>query len=238
MLARAITLFTCFVGASFLIGHAAHTEETPIRTPLSQLPMTLESWRGVREPPFANRVLEVLGVDDYLTRGYFRSSQSGVGLYIGYYRSQRQGETIHSPLNCLPGSGWEPVSRTTIRIPIDQDSRVNKVDSAAVVDRSAASFRSEPSVAIAVNRYVVQKGLDREIVLYWYQSHGRVVANEYLSRFYLVADAIRLNRTDAAMVRVIAPIPSNVEDGEARAERDAVQFIEVLFPHLSNYLPA
>jgi len=157
MLARALTLFACFVGASFLIGHAAHTEETPIRAPLSQLPMTLGSWRGVREPPFANRVLEVLGVDDYITRGYFRSAQSAVGLYIGYYRSQRQGETIHSPLNCLPGSGWEPVSRTTIRIPIDQDNRVNKVDSADVMHRASASSRSEPTAPIVVNRYVVQK---------------------------------------------------------------------------------
>jgi hypothetical protein len=235
MLTRALTLFACFVGASFLIGHAARTEKTPIRTPLSRLPMTLASWRGVQEPPFANRVLEVLGVDDYITRGYFRSAKSGVGLYIGYFRSQRQGETIHSPLNCLPGSGWEPVSKTTIRIPIDQDNRVDSVDS---VNRPAASSRSQPTAPITVNRYVVQKGLDREIVLYWYQSHGRVVANEYLSRFYLAADAIRLNRTDGAMVRVIAPVQSNVEDGEARAERDAIQFIEVLFPHLSDYLPA
>lgn len=219
MLARAVTLFGCFVLAAALIAHSSQFEPTPIREPLAFFPMTLGEWRGVQEPPFPNNVLNVLGVDDYLTRAYYLSPQSGVGLYIGYYRTQRQGSTIHSPLNCLPGAGWEPVSKATVQIPVTSGPA------------SIAAAR------IPVNRYVVQKGLDRDLVLYWYQSHGRVVASEYVSRFYLVADAVRLNRSDGAMVRVIAPVLPNVADGEARAERDATRFVQAIFPRLADYLP-
>ena len=153
--------------------------------------------------------------NDYLTRAYFGPDKAGVGLYIGYWNSQRQGDTMHSPLNCLPGAGWTPVSKNTIEV-------ANGIGD----DR------------IAINRYIVQKGLDSQMILYWYQSHGRVVASEYWSRLFLIRDAVRLNRTDGSMVRVIAPIQPNVEGGAAAAERTAAQFIKALFPQLATYLPA
>jgi EpsI family protein len=181
--------------------------------------MTIGEWHGLQQPPFDEKTLGILRVDDYLTRAYVIPSQSRIGLYIGYWQSQRQGDTIHSPLNCLPGSGWEPLSKSSLRIPV------------------MGGLRDAPTGEIDVNRYVVQKGLDRELVVYWYQSHGRVVASEYLGKIYLVADAVRLNRTDAALVRVIAPIGSNVEGAEARAERDAIRFVQALFPKLTDYLP-
>ena len=70
--------------------------------------MQIGEWKGVQDPPLEPRVLEVLGVNDYLTRAYYRPDRAGVGLYIGYWESQRQGDTIHSPLNCMPGAGWTP----------------------------------------------------------------------------------------------------------------------------------
>ena len=85
---------------------------------------------------------------------------------------------------------------------------------------------------------MIQKGLDRQLVLYWYQSHGRTVASEYWSKFYLVRDAVRLNRTDAALVRVIVPIDPNADDGEMRAERQASDFVKSMFPLLPRYLPS
>ena len=89
---------------------------------------------------------------------------------------------------------------------------------------------------IIVNRYIVQKGLERQLVLYWYQSHGRVVASEYWSKLYLVTDAIRTNRTDGSMVRVIAPIAHGDESGAA-AERVAEDFVRAILPALPAYLP-
>ena len=177
--------------------------------------MQVGDWRGVQEPPFDPNVLRVLGVNDYLTRAYFRPDKAGVGLYIGYWESQRQGDTIHSPLNCLPGAGWNPVSKTTIQVP-------NGIG----------------NEEIAINRYLVEKGLERQLILYWYQSHGRVTANEYWSRLFLIRDAVRLNRTDGSMVRVIAPVRPDVDNAETVAERTAAQFVKALFPLLPTYLPS
>ena len=140
-----------------------------------------------------------------------RTPGRAVGLYVGYYGSQQQGDSIHSPLNCLPGSGWEPVSKGALTV--------------------TAGGRP-----ITVNRYVIRKGVDRVLVLYWYQSHGRVVADEYASRAYMVWDAMRTHRTDAALVRVIVPIIEG-EAPEQEAEREGVSFVQSMFPLLENYLP-
>ena len=90
---------------------------------------------------------------------------------------------------------------------------------------------------LVVNRYVVQKGIDRQLVIYWYQSHGRVVASEYWSKFYLVADAVRLNRTDGAIVRIIVPIAGESAGAEQKAENTAVSFAKELLPKLQPFLP-
>ena len=158
--------------------------------------MQLGDWTSVQEPPLTKRELEVLGVSDYVTRAYFAPQRTGVGLYIGYWQSQRQGSSIHSPQNCLPGAGWEPVSQSII---------------------SFADPRT-PDTPYQANRYVVQKGNDRILVLYWFQSHGRIVASEYWSKFYLVTDAMRLDRSDGAIVRLTAPIAGSGPGGRgARA---------------------
>jgi EpsI family protein len=219
MLTRAGILFCCFVGASVLVDRANRPEEVRPRTALDAFPMAVDDWRGTRAPSMDPKTLDILRVDDYLTRFYVTPSRMAASLYIGFYRSQRQGETMHSPLNCLPGAGWEPVSQTLLRL------------------RVASSATHEAPTEIDVNRYVVEKGLDRQLVLYWYQSHGRVVASEYWSKFYLIEDAVRLHRTDGALVRVISPI-SPADQGEAQAERAAVGFVKAIFPRLSEYLPS
>jgi EpsI family protein len=215
-LGRALALVVCLVAATVFLANARRSERPVERLMFKHFPMTIDSWRAVEDPPIEEDVLKVLGVDDYLSRAYYKPDGAAVGLYIGFYGSQRQGDTIHSPLNCLPGAGWAPVSTGRLRI---ADAR-------------------GPGQDMEVNRYVVQKGLDSQLVLYWYQSHGRVVASEYASRLYLIKDAIRLNRTDGSMVRVIAPVRVNAEDGGASAERLAAEFVRALVAHLSPYLPS
>jgi EpsI family protein len=212
---RIFVLFVCFSVGAGLIARAERPEPVPERMSFRAFPTQLGSWRGVNESPIESSILRILGVDDYLTRAYFAPDRSAVGLFIGYYGSQRQGDTMHSPQNCLPGAGWEPVSRGMLPIAV-----------------SVGAVATDPE--IVVNRYLIQKGVDRQLVLYWYQSHGRVVASEYWAKFYLVRDAIRLNRTDGALVRVIAPVS---ESGEAQAERTAVAFVKDLFPALDPFLP-
>ena len=224
MTSRAIVLSLVLLAASFMIGRAADTERVPTRESLAAFPMEVSGWRGEQAPRFDQQVLTVLGVDEYVNRAYYSPGGQPVGLYIGYYESQREGDTVHSPLNCLPGAGWEPVrkERIAIDVPVDQ-----------APDRPGAEARR----TIVVNRIMIRKGLDRQVVLYWYQAHGRVVASEYWGKIYAVLDAIRLNRTDGAMVRVIAAVDPRDPASEETAGRLSVEFTQAIFPLLGRYLP-
>lgn len=220
MTRRAILLCICILATSGYLAHASRAEPTPIRQSLTGLPFTIGDWRGQRQPDFSPEILKVLRVDDYTTRTY-DSPQGAVGLYIGYHASQRHGASIHSPLNCLPGAGWLPVEQSRIQL--------------QVADSPGGAPRT-----IEVNRVVIERGLDRQLVLYWYQSHDRVVASEYWGKVYSVLDAIRYNRTDAALIRVIAPIESGDDRLRAatEAEQTAVGFVQTIFPLLGQYLPS
>ena len=214
---RVLILFGCLLAAAGVAARADRYEEVPPRQALAVMPMQIGDWHGIQDPPMTKAVLDVLRADDYLTRTYYTSDKAVTGLYIGYWQSQRQGDTIHSPLNCLPGAGWEPVSRSTINL---------------------AGLEGAPGASATANRYVIQKGIDRQLVLYWYQSHGRIIASEYSSKFYLVADAVRRNRTDGAIVRVIAPIAGDSPQAEQQAEQQAMRFVKVLLPQLNAFLPS
>jgi EpsI family protein len=210
---RAGIVAVSLLGAGAYLARAARAEPVHARESLAMCPTDIATWSGRRAADFDARTLGVLGVDEYLSRVYTNAAGRRVALYIGYYGSQRQGDTMHSPLNCLPGAGWAPVSFDRIRVPVETN---------------------QASAEIEINRYVIEKGLDRQVVLYWYQSHGRVVASEIWGKVFLVLDAIRTNRTDGALVRVIAPVASS----EPAAERDAVEFVRVLYPLLGRYLPS
>ncbi len=160
---------------------------------LVRIPAALDGWRSLGDTTFEGRIEGLLGADEYVNRTYVAADGFGVSLYVGYYHQQRQGAAIHSPLNCLPGAGWQPTSLS--RVPL-----------------SAAS-------SAVVNRVIVQKGETRQIVYYWYQSRGRVEASEYWSKFYLVSDAVTSSRGDTALVRVIAPLAASDAAGAAASER-------------------
>ena len=197
---------------------ALRAEPTPIREPLSLLPLEIGGWHGAVEPDFSEDIVSQLGVDEYIVRTY-ASDAAVVGLYVGFYASQRQGDTIHSPLNCLPGAGWVP-------------DRAGNEPSIPVRSTPAGPVRT-----IEVNRFVIQKGLDRQVVFYWYQSRDRVVASEYWGKVYTVLDAMRYNRTDAALVRVTVPIGVGRWGARGGQRRRESGFVQALFPLLSTHLP-
>ncbi len=221
---RAIVVSLVLVLGAVVIGRASKSEAVLPRESLATFPMDISEWRGQPAERFDQQVLTVLGVDEYITRIYTAPTNISVGLYVGYYKSQREGDTMHSPLNCLPGAGWQPVKQERVTIPV-------------ATSLDAATGQPSGRREILVNRFVIQRGLDKQVVLYWYQSHGRVVASEYWGKVYTVVDAIRLNRTDAAMVRVICPVATNDEAGEVRAEQAATAFVRAMFPLLGRYLP-
>jgi len=220
MASRMLLLGVMFVAAAAFIARASKPEIVPVRETLSRFPMRIGAWQGQEAPEFDPRVLAVLGVDDYVNRIYYGPERSVAGLYIGYYESQREGDTIHSPLNCLPGAGWNPTKRDHISIPV-----------------ALAGSHADSSVTIQVNRILIVKYMEKNLVLYWYQSHGRVTPSEYWGKIYTVLDALRTNRTDAALIRVICPVAGLEPKNEAIAEERAVDFVKSLFPFLSHFLP-
>jgi EpsI family protein len=208
VVARALILVAMIAAAGVYAAGASGDEVVVARTPLSDLPAAIGGWQGRDSKPFDDDIVAALGVDDYINRHYEREGHPPVSLYAGYYASQRQGDTIHSPQNCLPGAGWRPVSSE--RVTIDAGG-----------------------TPIEVNRYLIQKGVERQAVLYWYQGRGRVVANEYANKLWLMVDAARLRRTNGALVRLITPVTGTPDD----AFEELSAFTRAVFPRLAAHLP-
>jgi exosortase D (VPLPA-CTERM-specific) len=184
-------------------------ELRPVRAALIEFPLQLSGWQGVRsalDPVY----LDELKLDDYLLADYRGETLTPVNVWIAYYDSQRKGQSAHSPRSCLPGGGWEFDALAP-----------HRVDAAAG--------------ALEVNRGVIRHGSERQLVYYWFQQRGRVVTNEYLVKWYILWDAITRNRTDGALVRLMAPLPPGVN--QDAVERDLTRFAGVLSPGLSRYVP-
>ena len=192
---------------------ASRRETAPTVEPLVLFPSVIGDWLIYRDFPIDKEILDILKADDTLNRFYVnQSTRQLAGLYIAYFQTQRYGQAPHSPKNCLPGSGFDAIQNTTIDIPI-----------------------SGEALPIHVNKYIVARGDNRSVVLYWYQSRSRVVASEYMAKIYTMWDAVRTNRTDTALVRVVVP----VQQGDTGAAEDlAVSFVRDLFEPLKHYLPA
>jgi len=208
--ARYWVMMAVLLGATTGMAYLSHGEATPPARPLSQFPTEIAGAKMFADWPLEQRVLDLLGVTDYLNRGYFSPTEGQVNLYIGYFRSQRTGASIHSPKNCLPGSGWQPESAMIYQLPLDDGRNV------------------------PINLYVVRKDLDEQLVLYWYQAHGRVVASEYWGKFFLIYDALRLNRTDAALVRITVPI---IHGNEEQARTRAISFAKQITHDVDQIIP-
>jgi len=193
------------LAATSLVAQAAYNGKPGQWLGPSQLPLTIGDWHGREGGPLDAETMAVLRADGVINRSYARTAdRSPVDLYVAYYARQQPGVSIHSPLHCLPGTGWE-------------------VQSAGTVD-----FTSSAVIPGEARKLIAQKNRDRALVLYWYSVHGRMVGSEAASRLYLLGDRLRLGRNDAALVRVVAPM----DDGEAAAERQAIRFIGELLPQL------
>jgi EpsI family protein len=204
-LSAALLLAAC---AIYLRAHSSN-EVFPSRLPLQTFPEHLGDLTGT-DVPIEGDVLQILGPGDFLSRVYTGQSHY-IHLFIAYFPTQRAGDTIHSPRNCLPGAGWTPVESTRITL-------------------SVSGHTPFPA-----NRYVIAKGDSRQLVLYWYWAHDRGVASEYWAKYYLVADSIRMNRSDGSLVRLTTPIAAG-ESADA-AEQRLMPVVNEIVPQLENYIP-
>jgi EpsI family protein len=207
----ALILSALLIAQGIMFYGFSRGETTPKYRALHEFPDQIGAWRMVRQGVMEPEIMEVLRADDYITRDYAEAPDRFANLFVAFFKSQRAGQTPHSPKNCLPGSGWVWTISDTLRVSV--------------------AGRSEP---IVINRYLVSKGENRSLVLYWYQSRDRVVASEYKAAAFVAWDALRYNRTDTALVRVVVPVMNGHDDAARTA---GVEFIQAFFGTLRSYFP-
>lgn len=188
-------------------------EFIPSPPKLIDFPWSIASWVGVRDDALEPEVLDMLAPDDVLNRQYVNTGRSAaLNLFVAYYKTQHKAQGAHDPKVCLPGSGWNPLESQIVQIH---------------VPLSTMSFPA--------NRYVVAKGSEKAVVLYWYQSHSRIVAEQQILRLDRILDTIKDHRTDMALVRVVVPINGSDQD---TATSLGTQFAESIYPYLRQQFPA
>ncbi|MEO6392715.1 MAG: exosortase C-terminal domain/associated protein EpsI [Pyrinomonadaceae bacterium] len=178
-------LFAVMLASGIIVHRLDRVGDAQVaRRPLAQFPAQLGRWfQSSPELRFPADIEVVLRANEYITRDYSLPKGPIANIYIGYYYTQRTGATYHSPLNCLPGSGWILSNQALITIkPAD----------------GRPSFQA--------NQYLIQNGSYRAVLVYWYQGRGRSVASEYWDKVYMVFDSARRGRSDGAMVRLMIPV--------------------------------
>ncbi len=199
---------------------AMRRERVPTVGPLADFPASFGHWMAWRDFPLDADTQGVLRADDVLNRFYFDSArapdcnskpESCVNLFIAFFKTQRYGQTPHSPKNCLPGAGWEQVS----------------------ADRPAIQVPGEDH-PIVINNFITQHGEDKSVSLYWYQSQQRIIASEFGAKFWSIVDSIRYDRSDTAIVRVTIPVGGGNVDS---AVQTGYAFVRAIFPALLHQLP-
>ncbi len=207
---RFAVLLVAILIAGVLVNMWAYLGEAHVdRKQLKNFPQQIGDWRGSRDQVIDEATMSVLRASDYLLRDYRRADGKVATFYVGYYASQREGASYHSPLNCLPGSGW------TLSEP-------GKVD---ITRPDGSTFTA--------NKYVIENGDYRSLMIYWYEGRGRAVASEYWGKVYTVIDSVRLRRSDGALVRVTVP----VEGSEDAALKVATDLSTQTTAALSEFVP-
>ena len=208
---RFAILLVVLLAGGFVVNAWEYLGEAPVeRKELKDFPRQIGTWeQSGGDEQFDSQTLAVLRSSDYLLRNYRGADGRVVNFYVGYYASQRDGATFHSPLNCLPGAGWV----------------MNEPGKITITPEGKAPF--------IANRYLIQNGLHKELLVYWYQGRGRAVASEYWGKVYTVVDSVRKRRSDGAMVRIMTP----VDGSESKALQAAVDLAARSSTFLPEFVP-
>ena len=184
----------------------------PAPPPLANLPLQMGNWSQLAEETIAPDALEMLGPDDSIVRVYqLPGDTAQAELFVAYYKTQLRGKNAHDPKVCLPGAGWNPIESRLAQVP------------------ATGSSHSFPA-----NYYRIAKGDSEQVVLYWFQTPKGVYTFEQQLRAHRVWDAIRDNRTDMALVRIVVPVTSK---GVASADARATQLAQVAYTEMLPYFP-
>jgi EpsI family protein len=184
-------------------------EIVPDRSAFVDFSMRIGPWQG-NPQPVEPQLISALRFDDYLLADYVVPGEQPLTLYMAYYRSQRKGQSAHSPQSCMPGGGWEIASKGTVSLPING--------------------LTEP-----VNRVLIQKDRQKQLVLYWFKQRDRILSNEYLVKLYLLWDGMTRQRSDGALIRLSAAVDSG--ENEQVVEQRLLHFARRIQPELNRYIP-
>lgn len=207
---RGIVAALLLLGTLLVLQLRSTGEAVPIRKEFDTFPTVIGTWQAKASSNLDPEIVNFLKVNDYVMQSYHDTDGRQLWLYVGYWATQRKGAQIHSPQNCLPGNGWEPIEASLLTVVLPA-----------------------PYAPITVNRYLIQKDREQQVVLYWYQSQGKAVAGELAAKVDMVRSAILRNRTDGALVRVSAPVSGGVAD----TTDSLVRYVQKLYPILVEYLP-
>jgi EpsI family protein len=208
---RFTVLLVLILLAGVLVNGWSYLGEARVeRKNLSEFPENIGSYQKIGPDQILDdATLSVLRASDYLLRDFQKPNGQMVTLYVGYYATQSNGATYHSPLNCLPGSGW------------------------VLSEPGKANITLPDGTTFVANKYVIQNGDYKSLMVYWYQGRGRSVANEYWGKVYTVLDSVRLRRSNGAMVRVTVPIGGS----ESVAEQAAIEFANAASQVMPQFVP-
>ena len=180
------------------------------RKSLIEMPQQIGDWRMKGgEIRFDKQTESVLRADDYTMREYLGANNRLANVYVGFYASQKSGATYHSPQNCLPGAGW------TMREP------------------EQISITTPAGKTFTANRYIIENGVYKEVLIYWYQGRGRIAASEYADKLHTITDSVLRRRSDGAMVRVMTDLGADVNASNAAA----INLSAALEDELSPFIP-
>jgi EpsI family protein len=209
MQTKAVIIIITMLFSSILLEFLSYSEKIIPNKPFDSFPLEIGQWKGVKDE-LDTKIYNILGVEDYIMANFYSADKKMVNLYVGFYQSQREGDLIHSPKNCMPGSGWNIIETSQEVIEIDNNVKINSI------------------------KLLLQKGSEKQIVLYWFQSRGRIVTSEYMEKIWLVVDSIIKHRTDGSFVRFISPLYTN----ENETVEGMKEFVKIVFPYLNDYIPS
>jgi EpsI family protein len=209
---RRLALSVALIAAALVALHArAPGADPPGRRTLAEFPTALGEWEASEGALLEPGILDVLRPTDYLLRRDQDRAGRDLWLFIGYWDSQRRGDKPHSPRDCLPAGGWEPVDVSRLTIPLP-----------------------EPHGRIVVNRYLVQKHREQQLVLYWYQAHGAAIAGDLAARMEMLRSSVTRGRADGALIRISSPLHGDLQQATDRL----TAYVQALYPVLGEFLPS
>jgi EpsI family protein len=208
---RILIVLALFAVTWYLLQMTSEVTPVPIKKALAFFPHQVGNYHLSKSFQSSADVVEMLGVDDYLQYNYVDEASTRINLYVGYYKAVGVSGSYHSPKNCLPGGGWgiDSVKNVVLQAGINGDKEAT------------------------ISQMVIRNGSEYQVVAYWYQNRGRIIASEYWEKIYLVLDAMLMQRRDGTFVRIMSTVPDKqIEATEAKLQKFAEQTMALLEGHL------